>query len=411
MAGDYNYPYTPPEFLQGQSADEIHRRMLDALPAGIDKSEGNIPWDFTRPSALEKAEFVEFSLNETVKLIFPHWAYGKWLDLHGEKVNTIRRAANHATGTLDITGTPETFIPSGFQFATPAALTSSVIFETTESVTLNGTPDSKNKVTNTVHIRAVEGGLTGNVAKDTIKLMVNPISGIAYVTNPEPMTGGTEAETDEDYVIRILDAMRIGSSMTGCVADYIRWGKEVSGVGQIIVEPEWADPTLPKNFHYIDQCGYDRCSGAVRLTVIDSNGLPANQQILDAVYLHIMGSADDDIERLAPIGAHLTVTAPEGLTVNIAADVLLDDGADIETVTARFKKNLHSYWLEAGQETTENFRTRTGYVRWVQVGAVLAKTDGVKDYSSLTINGGFENIPVTQVQYPVTGEVALRVQT
>ena len=129
MADEYTYTYEPPAFLLGQSADEIHTRMLDNLPAGIDKSEGNIPWDFTRPSALEKAEFVEFTLNETIKLIFVQWSYGEWLDRHGEKVNCIRRAANRASGTLEVTGTVGTVIPSGFQFATPANITTSVIFE------------------------------------------------------------------------------------------------------------------------------------------------------------------------------------------------------------------------------------------------------------------------------------------
>lgn len=43
MADEYSYPYTPPPFLQGQSADQIHSRMLENLPADIDKSQGNIP--------------------------------------------------------------------------------------------------------------------------------------------------------------------------------------------------------------------------------------------------------------------------------------------------------------------------------------------------------------------------------
>ncbi len=409
--GSYYYPYTAPDFLRGQSADEIHSRMLDALPAGIDKSEGNLPWDFTRPSALEKAEFVESALNETIKLIFPQWAYGEWLDLHGEMVNTTRRAANRATGVLDVTGACGTVIPSGFQFATPSTITPSVIFEALISVTLDGIPDQQGQVTVSINVQAVEGGVIGNVPEDTVKLMVSPLRGISYCTNPEPTTGGAEAEPDEDYVIRILDAMRLGSSMTGCVADYIRWGRQVPGVGQVIVDPEWDDPTLPDNFHYTDALGYRRCAGAVRLIIIDSNGLPANQQIIDAVYQHIMGTGDEDVERLAPIGAHVTVIAPEGLAVDISADVLLEEGTDIETVTALFRKNLRAYWLLVGREASLSSRTRTGYVRWVQVGAVLAKTTGVKDYTGLTVNGGPENIPVTQVQYPVTGEVDLRVQT
>lgn len=249
------------------------------------------------------------------------------------------------------------------------------------------------------------------MAADTIKLMVKPISGISYIINHEPMTGGVEEETDEEYVKRVLDAMRNGSSMTGCNADYIRWGKEIPAVGQVIVDPEWNDPTLPERFHYIDSHGNNRCAGAVRLTIIDSNGLPANQQILDAVYLHIAGTDDNDIARLMPIGAHLTVIAPAGFIVDIAATIILDNEENIVTVTKRFKENIANYWLKVGQEAINDYSDHTGYIRWVQVGAVLAKTKGVKDYTGMTINGDTKNIAITQVQYPVTGEVTLDVQT
>ena len=61
-----------------------------------------------------------------------------------------------------------------------------------------------------------------------------------------------------------------------------------------------------------------------------------------------------------------------------------------------------NYWLEVGQEATDDYDTHLGYIRWVQVGAVLAKTSGVKDYEELMVNGGTVNIAVTQVQFPVT---------
>ncbi len=409
MTDENGFTYAPPAFLQGQSAAEIHARMLENLPENIDKSQGNIPWDFTRPPALEKAEFVEFVLNETIKLVFPQWAYGKWLDYHGEKVNCIRKAANHASGKLAVTGTVGTVIPSGFQFATPANLTTSVIFEAVGGYTLEGNPDGKGQVTNEIDIRAVDGGIIGNAAADTIKLMVKPISGISKITNSEPMTGGTEEETDDDYRRRIISAMRGGNSMTGCCADYVRWGKEVPAVGQVIVDPEWNDPNLPERFHYTDPYGNKKCAGAVRLIIVDSNGLPANKQILDAVYLHIAGTDEKDSARLMPIGAHLTVEAPQGFTVNISAFVILNDGADIDTVAERFKNNLSEYWLKVGQEAADNYSDHTGYICLAQVGAVLARTRGIKYYTDLTINGGTSNIAVTQIQYPVTGEVTLNV--
>lgn len=405
------YPYTPPEFLQGQSADEIHRRMLNNLPAGIDRSEGNIPWDFTRPAAIEKAEMVEFTLNEAIQLIFPQWSYGEWLDLHGERENVIRRPANAASGTLRVCGVPGTIIPAGYQFATAADLTASVIFEAIEEVTLTGEADSKGLITGQVPVRAVNGGQEGNVAADTILLMVKPLRGITYVTNPEAMTGGVEAESDENYLSRILASMRTGASMTGCVADYIRWAKEVPGVGQVVVEPEWDDPTLPEQFHYQDSYGSRRCAGAVRLIIIDSNGIPANRQLLDAVYLHIAGTGDDDPARPMPIGAHLTVAAPEPLRVDISATVLLEDGADIRAVTERFRAALDRYWLEVGQDAAVVRGSNMAYIRWVQIGAALARSGGVESYSGLIVNGSTNDIPVAKLRYPVTGGVDLYVQT
>lgn len=47
--------YTPPPMLQSIDDDEIHARMLEALPSDIDKTEGGFAYDFTRPAALEKA--------------------------------------------------------------------------------------------------------------------------------------------------------------------------------------------------------------------------------------------------------------------------------------------------------------------------------------------------------------------
>lgn len=130
------YPYTPPDFLQNQGPDVIHRRMLAGMPPDTDKSELQIPWDFTRPAANEKARFVEFELNETIKLIFPQWSYDEWLDLHAETEGLERKKANQASGVLTVIGKPGTNVDAGFKFATVSNLTPSVLFEAAEAVTL-----------------------------------------------------------------------------------------------------------------------------------------------------------------------------------------------------------------------------------------------------------------------------------
>lgn len=400
-----NYTYEAPSFLDGNSADEIHARMLSMLPSDIDKSENSIPWDFTRPPALEKAEFVQFELNETIKLIYPLWAYGDWLDYHAEIRNVQRKEANKAFGTLHVTGVSGTVIPEGFSFATASGLTASVLFQTLEEVTLSGEKDSKNQVTMGIEVEAVVGGTSGNVAVDTVKLMATPLTGIAYCSNPEAMSGGTALESDDDLRERVLDAIRLGTSYTGCNADYIRWGKEVNGVGYVVVEPEWNDPSLPEVFHYTDNSGKICCAGAVRLIIADDNGQPANDQIIEDVYFHIMGTGTTDIARLAPIGAHVTVIAPEGLEISVSAKLHLDEDETLSVVKERILLNLAAYWVTVATDAQASANGMSA-VRYMQVGAVIAKTQGVVDYKDLLVNGLDEiNTDVTQAQYPVTGEV------
>lgn len=384
--------------------------MLDVLPADVDKSENSILWDVTRPAATEKAEFVQFDLNETIKLIYPLWAYGQWLDYHAELRSVERKRANKASGILDVTGKVGTEIAQGFLFATAAnvsSVSSSVLFQATGTTILSGEENGQGFVTVSIEIEAMLGGHAGNVAADTVKLMATPLSDVSYITNPEPITGGTAEETDDDLRERVLAAIRGGVSYTGCNSDYVRWAKEVPAVGYVIVDPEWADPSLPENFHYVDHYGTARCAGAVRLIIVDENGQPANEQIIENVYSHIMGEDITDLARLAPIGAHLTVVAPEDLIVDIDATVHLEEEADLSVVLERFKTNLSAHWLAIALEA-QTAETGTSSVRWVQVGAVLAKTTGVHDYTDLTINGQTENIVVTQAQYPITGEVTFR---
>jgi uncharacterized phage protein gp47/JayE len=480
--------------------------MLAALPNDIDKSEPSIPWDFTRPAAIEKAEFVQFELNETVKLMFPHWAYNEWLDLHAQLEGIARRPSNRASGHVKAIGKPGLVVAKGYQFATLANLTSSVIFETTEEATLGngdytimdaGVPptavmrlalkapsqrplrvtirpttddpdagelllldgatvleqfafdasegidqvtalmdavtaqgstyftlaklaDSAAKplahvaektIGTAIPIQAVLGGRIGNVPPDSIILMVKPEAGISYIANSEATTGGAPEESDDELRERVLDAIRYGVSWTGCDADYVRWARAVPGVGHAVTEPEWNDPSLPEEFHWVDAEGVRHCAGAVRLFVIDSNGLPANQQILDAVYESII-HPEDRMQRKAPIGATLTVAAPVPLYVDITARVILKDGETLDTVTKRFKENLNKYWLEASTEN-DMYNVYTGaarnYVKYVYIGAILAETAGMADYDheTLLVNDDTENVLINFGTFPVTGVVDL----
>ena len=387
------YPFTAPEFLRRQSADEIHRRMLDSMPGDIDKSELQIPYDLTRPAAMELAEFAEFRLAEAIKIMFAQWAGGKWLEMHAEREGIARRPASRAAGLLLAKGRPGARVPKGARFATAAGVTASVLFEASKGVAFDGGPGADGLAEAWIPVQAAEGGRGGNVPPDSITLMLKPDAAIAYLSNPEATTGGAPEETDDELRERVLYVTRHGMSWTGCDADYVRWAMEVPGVGHAATDAEWDGP------------------GTVRLFVVDSNGAPANQRMLDEVYAHIM-SPEDRMSRKAPIGASLTVSAPKPIYIDVAASVSLSEGEDIGTAEGRFREALDRYWLEAATESDAR-DVQSGlarnYVRYVRVGAALAGTPGVSDYAhgTLEVNGGTGNILIPPGEYPATREVRL----
>ncbi len=365
--------FTPPSFLNGQDAETIHKRMMENLPPDIDDTENGFPWDFTKPTALEKAEMLEFHLVETLKIMFPMWAYDEWLDYHAKGRGITRKPANPASGELLITGVPGTTIPAGFRFAAPATADSPAIeYETTEKYTIGEDGTVR------VQVTAVEPGIKGNVPANTVTLMMTPIKGITSITNEASITGGTEVESDDELRNRIMEIDAASeASFVGSDGDYKRWAEEVSGVGTALVMPEWAGP------------------GTVKVVVIDANGQPANQAIITAVYNNIM-SPDDRLQRKAPIGATVTVEAPTAKEINYSFALELKAGENQETVLDRFKAQLRTYYVEAKKE---------GVVRYNRVISILTNTEGVKDFTGLTMNGGTINIELGEDEYPVTGTI------
>jgi uncharacterized phage protein gp47/JayE len=365
-----------PDFLQnGTDVDSIHARMLELLPDDIDKTEGGFPWDFTRPTALIAAELLQFYIPEVIKLMFPQWSSGQYLDYLAAVAQTARKAATYATAVLEIKGDPGVTIGQGEVFATEAANgVPSIEFATLESVEIGETGTVQ------VTVQALSPGTDSNVNPGTIVLMSQPINGITSVTNIDPASGGTEEESDDDLRERIEEINKdLDVSYVGNNADYKRWAEEVAGIGTAIVIPEWNGPET------------------VKIVCLDANGVAANDTLLAAVYNHIM-SPDSPIDRLAPPNTILTVAKPELVQITYSFTPQLETGYDIETVVASFRKSLETYYKTASTD---------GVVKYIQAHSLLANTPGIKDFANFLMNGSTENIEIQTDQYPSTEDVEI----
>lgn len=368
--------YTPPEILDDMDEDVIHARMLANIPDNIDKTEGGFVYDFTMPTAIEKADIM-VRLNEAIMLLFPEWSNGDWLEALGELDGIVRRSGTPAEATLVVLGTAGTIIPAGFAFSTPAtAIAENIEFTATEEVTIGESGEAE------VPVRCTQAGTIGNVPSYSITLMVSPIDGIAGVTNEEAAVGGSDDEDDDSLRERIMAVDRSSElSFVGNNSDYIRWAQEIDGVGSVIVIPEW------------EGAG----TGTVKLIVMDTTGAAASQTVLDNVYNHIM-SPDSPAAALANAEVDLTVVTATALNITITATVELENSVAITAAVNEFSERLRSYFEAAKQD---------GEIRITRVGRELSETTGILDYSLLKINGDTGNVTIDADRYPVIQTITL----
>ena len=367
--------FVTPDFLLNHSPDDVHAMMRAILPADIDISEGSHEWNMTRPTALVVARMCEFILPQVIQLILPDYAFGSYLDGQAKTRNLFRRAATAAVGTITITGTPGTIIPTGSLFSTASINDEpSVDYAAVTSATI---PESGSV---TIDVQCTQTGIIGNTSANTIILVSSKITGITSVQNPEAITGGTEEETDESLQARIAEYDQSqGDSYVGNVSDYRRWATNVPGVGAATVISAQDD------------------SGLVRIILTDANGEPATAELCEKVYNYIM-QPDAPDQRRAPIGASVSVGPPEVVQIGVQALVELKPNATLESVKTAYAARLAAYLPEAFED---------GEVKYSRVMAALSAVEGVNDFANLRIgvkDGGSvwtTNISISEYQLPV----------
>ena len=109
-----------PEFVSESDSDQIQERMMGNLPADISDMEGDFPYDFTMPTAIEISQLVQFNLVRCLMVAFPEYSWGDWMDLHGGEAGVTRKEAVAATGTVSVTAAYGTVLAAGTVFAVPA---------------------------------------------------------------------------------------------------------------------------------------------------------------------------------------------------------------------------------------------------------------------------------------------------
>ncbi|MDE7300422.1 MAG: baseplate J/gp47 family protein [Lachnospiraceae bacterium] len=365
--------FSIPDFIRNNSAEEIHQRMMSSLPEDIDDMPGGFPYDFTMPAALEKDEIINYHLVRALMVAFPQYAWNEWLDLHGRQVHLERHPPKSASGKVQVSGTPGAMIAAGVVFCTPATESGpSIEFRSLEAAEIG------EDGTAIIPVAAVESGIASNVASGTVSLMAKPDRNVTEVTNPEPIRGGTERESDDDYYDRITAEYASSLTYLGNDSDYIRWAKE-AGAGDCIVVPAAEGP------------------GTVKLVLVDGNGQPANEELVEEVYNYIVSPEDRRARRLPTACARLICRPAATVTMDfVVTGLLYDETTTIERIKEDFAAAVKAVYTSAKQQDV---------LRYNDVRPILSHIAGVMDFDEFFVNGEMKNIRLELEEYPETGRL------
>ena len=152
-----------------------------------------------------------FALEKVYNAFYIDTSTGQDLDNLAKNIGIKRTLAARSIGEIEFSGDEGTIIPLGFLIETDTE--PPIQYETTEEVVIDSSG------TAIAGIVAVEGGSIGNVTANTITEIVNPISGLDGVTNPESVQGGRDKESDTELRRRYKNSV---SKPGGSTVDSIR---------------------------------------------------------------------------------------------------------------------------------------------------------------------------------------------
>lgn len=320
----------------------------------------------------EKAELIYYSR-------FPNSAIGTSLDRLCPLVGLTRNVATPARYQVTVTGEAGTTIPIGFLVATESGIE---FYNTIETTIATG------ETTCSITVECTEAGTMGNVVASDISEIVNPEAGIDSVIGSAVISLGTDEESD--YELRKRMNAAIEGSGTGNAAS-IR--------AAILKVPTVTDAIIIENdSNETDSMGNPPHS----LSCYVTGGTDYSQQIGEAIFetkasgILTNGTISVTVTDVGgyPHTVKYNITESVSITVDISIKTTADFGS--ESGIAHIKDNIVDYInsLALGDEVVLS-----------QLYGYIYSVVGVAKVTSLTVNGGTNDISLSYLQKAVCSAV------
>lgn len=367
---------------------------LSFVDDSLDKREGSIIYDALAPACYVLAGYY-MQLYQVVKNSFAVTATGEWLDQRVKESGITRREATAAVKRADFTDDAgqAAVVRIGTRWSTVSS-TNPIKYRVTAQYEQNGAP-----VAGAYELTCETLGTIGQEYTGPI-IPVDFVQGVAAATMSTTLIPGRDAETDDELRERYFEEMS-AKAFGGNISDYRNKTREIIGVGDLQIYPVWNG------------------GGTVKLSIVDTAFRAASDEFVQEVQnlidpVNASGVQGDGLG-IAPIDHKVTVVAPEEVTVNITASIVLQVPYEVGQVQPAVEQAIEAYMVELRHDwaTPNEFNEYALSVYTSRVTAAIVGVPGISNVTNVRLNGTAADITLQQTgqkqQIPVKGTVTLNV--
>jgi len=215
-------------------------------------------------------------------------------------------------------------------------------------------------------VKSVNAAAAANASAGAVNTLGQTISGVDTVTNPAPLAGGADGETDAAFRARFISYINTLSKATRAAI-----------INAVLSVQQGVNCTLTENFTY----GGAASQGYFYVVVDDGSGAPSGT---------FLSTVSNAIDAVRPIGSTFGVFAPIVETANVAMTLTTAVGYTHSVVVAAVQAALLSYinGLPIGATLP--------YSRLSQI--AYATSVGVTNVTGVTLNGGIADLTANSQQ-------------
>lgn len=343
--------------------EDILKRMLDQVPADMDKREGSIIYDALAPAAVEM-QLMYTELYALRNELFADTASREYLVKRAAERGLTPKAATFAVlkGEFDVE------IPIGSRFS----------LETLNYVAVERITQGQYKM------RCETVGTAGNTLFGTL-IPIEFIKGLTRAELTELLIPGEDEEETERFRRRYFGSLN-SQAFGGNIADYREKVNGISGVGGVKVYPAWNG------------------GGTVKLVIINSDyGIPSSELIRtvkDAVDPEPNTGAGYG---LAPIGHTVTVEGAAEERISISSTIVYQPDYGFERCKEDIFQAIDTYLQELNMTWQDDNQT---IVRISRIEGRFLDIEGIMDTYDTKINGKSGNYALPSSSIAVRGDVS-----